>query len=284
MFLPTFTYKVRNKIKMPSKSFVIGVLVLVFSWPCAEAQQPVFKLNVQKDAVILSAGLLTNSIGILSSRLTEPLSGDEISNLDAASLNSFDRRLMSGWSSSYNTLSNFTLYSCLAAPTLFLASRKVRPNQYVVIGIMGLESALLASGLTLSAKGIVRRTRPYAYDDMISVDQKMIRDTRFSFFSGHTSMAACATFFTAQTLSSYHLSKGEKILLWSAAAGLPAVVGYSRVKAGKHFATDALVGYGVGALAGILVPYSHKTKQSMANAYIPKIAPSPIGMSLVWGL
>ena len=39
---------------------------------------------------------------------------------------------------------------------------------------------------------------------------------------------------------------------------LPAVTGYLRFKAGKHFPTDIIVGYGVGATIGYLVPELHK--------------------------
>lgn len=269
---------------MPLKTHLIGTITLVFCWFCTKAQQPVFQLNASRDAVILSSGLVTNSIGIFSSQLTNPLNNDEVSNLDVASVNSFDRSFMSGWSSDYNTLSNITLYGCLASPSLFLLSKRVKHREYLIVGIIGLETAMLTSGLTLTAKGVVRRTRPYAYDDMVPLSEKMIRDTRFSFFSGHTSMAACATFFTAQTMSSYGLKGSSKLFIWSTAIVVPAIVGYSRVKAGKHFMTDVLVGYGVGALAGILVPYSHRaSRSSNGHAYIPKITPSPIGLSLVWG-
>ena len=43
-----------------------------------------------------------------------------------------------------------------------------------------------------------------------------------------------------------------------AAALVPAAVAYNRIEAGKHFLTDNLVGYAVGATMGILVPQLHK--------------------------
>jgi len=43
-------------------------------------------------------------------------------------------------------------------------------------------------------------------------------------------------------------------VIWTTAALIPAITGYLRVKGGKHFPTDVVVGYVVGALVGILVP------------------------------
>lgn len=39
---------------------------------------------------------------------------------------------------------------------------------------------------------------------------------------------------------------------------MPAAVAYYRIEAGKHFLTDNLVGYAVGATVGVLVPQLHK--------------------------
>ena len=47
--------------------------------------------------------------------------------------------------------------------------------------------------------------------------------------------------------------------VWGAAAVVPAAVAYYRIEAGKHFLTDNLVGYAVGATMGVVVPQLHKT-------------------------
>ena len=47
-------------------------------------------------------------------------------------------------------------------------------------------------------------------------------------------------------------------MLFAGAAVPPAVVGYYRMKGGKHFRTDVLAGIAVGAATGILIPELHK--------------------------
>jgi DNA-binding transcriptional regulator LsrR (DeoR family) len=39
---------------------------------------------------------------------------------------------------------------------------------------------------------------------------------------------------------------------------VPAAVAYFRIEAGKHFLSDNLVGYAVGATMGVVVPQLHK--------------------------
>ncbi len=87
---------------------------------------------------------------------------------------------------------------------------------------------------------------------------KLTKNTRRSFFSGHTSHVAASTFFTAKVLTDINPDGSNNSLYWITAATIPAITGYLRVKGGKHFPTDVIVGYAVGALVGILVPELHK--------------------------
>jgi membrane-associated phospholipid phosphatase len=57
--------------------------------------------------------------------------------------------------------------------------------------------------------------------------------------------------------------------VWGAAAIIPAVVAYFRIKAGKHFLTDNLVGYAVGATVGVLVPRLHQTGEGFDASAVP---------------
>ena len=56
------------------------------------------------------------------------------------------------------------------------------------------------------------------------------------------------------------------------AAAVPAVVGYNRLKAGKHFLSDNLIGYLVGSSVGILVPQLHK-KGMKGVSVVPIMGP-----------
>jgi membrane-associated phospholipid phosphatase len=50
----------------------------------------------------------------------------------------------------------------------------------------------------------------------------------------------------------------DKVLIWTTGALMPAVVGFLRVKAKKHFPIDVAVGYLTGAVIGLTVAELHK--------------------------
>ncbi|MBE0645881.1 MAG: hypothetical protein IH600_17505 [Bacteroidetes bacterium] len=63
--------------------------------------------------------------------------------------------------------------------------------------------------------------------------------------------------------SDYHPDIGNnKYLLYGAAAVPPIVLGYFRIKSLRHFPSDILVGIGIGALCGILVPELHRLSEN----------------------
>jgi membrane-associated phospholipid phosphatase len=64
-------------------------------------------------------------------------------------------------------------------------------------------------------------------------------------------------------MSDYHpdMKTEYKIGLWTFAAAVPFATAYLRVSAGKHFPTDVMTGYAVGAAIGWLVPHLHKKKK-----------------------
>ena len=116
------------------------------------------------------------------------------------------------------------------------------------------------TGLTFIAKNIANRNRPFLYNPEVPLEDKISSSANRSFFSGHTSHTAAFTFMMAKIFHDYHPNskQGMKIIIWSFSAALPAVTGFLRVKAGKHFPTDVITGYAVGAFTGWLIPHLHK--------------------------
>ena len=66
------------------------------------------------------------------------------------------------------------------------------------------------------------------------------------------------SFLTAKMYHDFYPESDARPYVWASAALIPAITGYLRVRGGKHYLTDVLVGYGVGAAIGILVPQLHK--------------------------
>jgi len=64
-----------------------------------------------------------------------------------------------------------------------------------------------------------------------------------------------------------HVGGTEDMARWAAA--VPAAVGYFRMEAGKHFLTDVLLGYSIGATVGVLVPELHKKAGGRGLSVLP---------------
>jgi len=116
-------------------------------------------------------------------------------------------------------------------------------------------------------KSSVQRTRPYVYNSNVPLEKRMEYDGRKSFFSGHTTFAASNTFFAAHVVSQYFPKTWLSYSTWAVAGLLPASVAYMRVDSGRHFPTDVITGYIVGAACGIVIPHLH-TLQNKQNATV----------------
>ena len=70
----------------------------------------------------------------------------------------------------------------------------------------------------------------------------------------------------AKVFSDYHPNSKQflKIAVWTFSISLPAVTGFFRVRAGKHFPSDVIMGYALGAVSGWIIPHLHK-KDLMSN-------------------
>ena len=66
-------------------------------------------------------------------------------------------------------------------------------------------------------------------------------------------MTSTMTFLSAKMYHDFYPDSNARPYVWASAALIPAVTGYLRIRGGKHYLTDVLVGYGVGTLVGVLV-------------------------------
>ena len=145
---------------------------------------------------------------------------------------------------------------------------------------MSAETVLINLTITNITKKLVKRTRPLAYNPNFSLSEKTTENARVSFFSGHTSHTASLSFLIAKVMTDYHphAKNGIKIGIWSFAAAVPAVTGYLRVRAGKHFPTDTITGLIAGGLVGILVPHFHRPRNNLKNKKVILIPSVGVGM------
>ena len=222
------------------------------------ANSDVYTLKLIKEIPLLSIGIGGGLYGQYLHRQKPVLDAVDIQSLNANAIKpAFDRFATRNNSYRSKVWSDVLLYSVMAAPFSLLLDKNIR-NDYKNVGVIGLETYLLNAAVTGITKEIFQRKRPYVYNSTFTLAEKMERDATSSFFSGHTSMVAASYFMTAKMYSDYHPNSKALPFVWAGAATIPALTALFRVKAGKHFLTDVLVGYIVGAGIGLLVPELHR--------------------------
>ncbi len=256
-----------DKLKVISFFFLLTLLSVDFSFSQVRNSKP-FNLNFNRETLIISAGSVVAVAAYVILENIKPLTPEEISLLDPANVNSFDRGAIGPFTEDH--AGDVLLYTAYLLPISFLAYGETN-NDFLDLALIYGEVLLIQAGINGIVKGAVQRTRPFAYDPETSLEKKQTTDARTSFISGHTSMTAAISFFTASVFSAYLNNDAAEILLWSGAVILPAAVAISRVNTSWHFPTDVMAGYVVGALVGYFIPVLHKTKVNEDLSIYPSI-------------
>lgn len=219
--------------------------------------QKTYNIHWRKEAAFTGFGLSTGITGVILGQKLKPLTIPQIAGLNRQNIAPIDRKATFWLSGKADRASDFFFYGATAVPLLLLADRKVN-KESAEFSVLYFEALTIAGGLTHLTKNWSTRSRPYAYNPDFPLELKQRKDARRSFFSGHTSSTAASCFFAAKVWSDFHPGNRWKPAVWGLAAGIPAVTGYLRMRAGRHFLSDVLVGYAVGAATGYLVPMLHK--------------------------
>ncbi len=239
-----------------SRKWLIISLLFLISHQLLEAQKT-YALHWNTDLPLSGLGLASGATGWALGKKVKPLQSAQIALLNRNDVFAIDRKATHSFSDKADRASNAVFYAATLAPVLLLADSKIR-NESGVISVLYLETLTLNGGLTELTKNLAKRPRPYTYNPAAPLQLKQRRDARKSFFSGHTSATAASCFFAAKVWSDFHPGSKWKPVVWTAAALIPAATGYLRIRAGRHFFTDVVTGYAVGATIGWLVPYLHK--------------------------
>jgi membrane-associated phospholipid phosphatase len=229
------------------------LLVLLAALPC-RADSP-YRLESRREWMLLGSGALLDAAGLILVGAVDPFTVDELSRLDASDINSFDRNGMHPYHD--GQVGDALVAATYLLPFTFLANQDMR-RDWRTLGVMWVEATMINLGVDGVVKATVKRTRPYAYDANAPLDKRTDASARLSFYSGHTTGAAMNCFFVASVFSEYISSGNARAAIWTGAAVVPAVVGYIRVDSGRHFRTDVITGYAIGATIGYLVPAMHR--------------------------
>ncbi len=224
----------------------------------AKKPRIVYELNTY-DISLLVGGSFLFSYGNNLVRKKTPLQAQDLYLLNKNSINCIDRFATNFWSPSISKVSDLTfLGGLLSTPSLFMDS-KIR-KEWFTIGFMYLEASVWSFSLTQTTKGLSHRLRPFIYNPSAPLDQKLQTDAKNSFFSGHTALTATYSFLTYKIYSDFYPKSGLKPYLLAGAISLPLLTATGRVLSGKHYLSDVLTGYAVGALVGYGLPFLHRKK------------------------
>ncbi len=249
---------------MKSLYTLLALCVMVLA---GKAQSPYeLRWNVDVPMLVLGGGGMIG--GVLLKDQVEPFALEELAELNANNISGFDRSATKNYSTAASNTSDIFLFGSAGIPVLTMMDVHAR-NDAPVIGIMLIETALIVNGITDITKAGIKRSRPLAYNVNAPLEKKLETNARLSFFSGHTSNTAAYSFFTARVFCDYHPNSKLKPYVWTGAVAIPAVTGYLRYKAGKHFPSDVMAGYTAGALVGYFVPQLHKVGEENNVTILP---------------
>ncbi len=219
-----------------------------------------------KDGIWTGTGIGVSYYGLHLIRSKKDISIEKMNSYNKNDINFIDRWVAGNSSLKAIDMGNIPFGIAFATPFAMLIDDEINDHTGMVLG-MYLESLVTTASFYTITAGLVNKARPYVYDQNISDARRISKNAQRSFYSGHVAAAATATFFAAKVYSDFHPDSSAKPYFWIGAATIPAVVGYYRLQAGQHFLTDVLLGYGLGAAVGILVPELHKIKINNVKAY-----------------
>ncbi len=250
-----------NKPFFDQKKF-INLLFIVYStlliYP-AFAQSP-YELKTGRELTLLGVGAVTLGTSVVLNSTIDPLTPAEISTLNRDEIHAFDRKATYHWSTSADRLSDVTLAGNAALLSALALGTKPMRQDIKTVAVMFIETIALANGVERSVKGVTQRTRPFVYNPAAPLDEKLTRDARQSFFSGHATNAFATAVFTGEVFRHYFPNSRLKPVVWVGSLGLATATCVLRYEGGLHYPTDLLAGAAFGSLVGWGIPKLHQVK------------------------
>lgn len=168
----------------------------------------------------------------------------------------FDQAVRGRWSTAAHEVSNATLLGALTLPLV----------AHAAVEVPAVDDALWLYGETLSttlllntvAKRVVQRPRPYTYGEEGEARSASAgSDAWVSFYSGHSAMsfAAATSGALAMTLRTDDLP--PRLWVWGLGMAAASATATLRVRAGRHYPSDIVVGMLAGVGMGALFPLLH---------------------------
>jgi len=253
---------------MSFKSFILVLcsFLLTFNFFGQQKKESPYQTDFLKDGIWITAGVGLNVLGLSLIQNKDALTLEELNSLSKDDIWGVDRWAAGYYSERANSDGYIPFYASFVLPFALLLNENERSHAGQ-ISVLFVETMATTGAMFTIAAGLVQKSRPLVYNTSLPVEERINKKEQRSFYAGHTAATAAATFFAAKVFSDFNPDSPLKPYIWGVAAAIPVSVGYLRIKAGKHFLTDNLIGYVVGAASGILIPELHKRTNDNLQVY-----------------
>jgi len=187
---------------------------------------------------------------------------------------------LNGWANGFDYLALPGVF--IAAPAVYFIGRISHNEKMKDLGWHTTEGAIVGLAVSEVIKGFVGRARPYVSLDSNPHDFKFgsgfTSGARQSFPSGHATIA-----FAAAAAASSEVSRMWPKMTWIVGPILytsAGFVGLARMYQSQHWASDVLLGAGIGTFAGLkVVRYTHAHPDNWIDKIMinTKVMPTPGG-------
>ncbi|HEX8355909.1 MAG TPA: phosphatase PAP2 family protein [Segetibacter sp.] len=241
-----------------------------------------YSTSIKVDAPIIAGGIGLTALGVKLISNKKELTLAQLATKTRNKVPFFDRGNVGYYSTKADDASYIPFQASFAMPIVMALVNGNERHKIGQISVLYLETMSITGALFTMATGNIYRSRPYVYNTTLDEGLRRNKNSQRAFFAGHTAATAAATFFTAKVFQDFNPDSKAVPYVWVAAASVPALVGYLRYKAGMHFLSDNLLGYAIGAGAGILVPQLHKSKKFENVSFTPAIGNGSKGLVMTY--
>ncbi|MCE3283624.1 MAG: phosphatase family protein [Chitinophagaceae bacterium] len=271
------TYAVDSNIS------VVQAPVVKYSSYAADTKRPSpYTTSFKKDGWAIIGLLGLNAGGLYLVQKKKDLTMDQLATKTRDNVPFFDRGNVGYFDESIDKDSYIPFYASFAWPMAMILVDGDQTRNFGQVLTLYLETMAVTGAMFTITAGAINRSRPLVYGSQTPIGRRLSKNSQRSFYAGHTAATAASSFFTAKVFADMNPDSKLKPVIWTIAAALPAIVGYQRWKSGQHFLSDNILGYGLGAATGILIPHWHKTRKSDKLTIMPEAGPRYQGVAMVY--
>lgn len=242
---------------------IVAGLLVARGTAVADDTIPDHAVDPARDGAILAGAIgLGAALTLLPSRApATPWRHELFGGLDAAVHDTFSPRAAG--------VSDALVAAAVAAPLVYLTGDTIEDADGDRLVIYG-EALAINAALFQGVKHLVRRPRPYVYSTSAAIQRYAAAegdDAYQSFYSAHAATAFCAATAGAYLAAASSSNPTARTLAWGGGFAVAAAAANLRVRAGKHFYSDVVIGGVVGVAIGYAVPALH----AGGEPYVPDV-------------